>query len=265
VNVLVERGIGLEIVEVADLWEENQEFLRQRLGKSGSTMFGARWILTPEVPVARFNHVSMVRLTPESIPDLVSECGDFFRLHGLPASCILTTPATQPIDLPQRLAGLGFGVETNPVMLWDGTTRPTISDRVTVAPAPHNMAGFVFWLIRQVFFPTMAEKDGKQLRHGVQVTYDVGARNFVAYIGEEPAGVVSLFSRNGMAGIYNMGTLHRFRGRRVAATLMEACLVEARNQGCRYVGLTPTPLGRPMYEKLGFHEVYLERYMVKRF
>jgi len=255
----------VELAVVADLWEENQEFLRQRLGKSESLMFGARWILTPEVPVPRFNHVSMVRVSSESVPDLVSECRDFFQLRGLPAYCFLVTPATQPVNLDHRLSAMGFAMQTNPVMIWDGKTYPSENTSVVVVPAPESMAGLVHWLIRQVFFPSMTDADGQHLRQGVRVTYDIGARNFVAYLDNEPVGVASVFCHRGMAGIYNMGTVHRCRGRGVASALMTACLAEASRQGCRYVGLTPTPVGRPMYNRFGFRELYLERYMAKPF
>lgn len=250
---------------MADLWEENQEFLKQSLGQSNADMFGARWILMPHVPVARFNHVSMVRLEEGRVPDLLMEAHSFFRRRGLPACCILTTPATRPEGLADRLYAMGYTCETNPVMLWDGETRPSVNPAIRVVSAPQSDVNLVFRMIRQIFFPGASDPGAAYLRSGVEVSYEIGSINYVAYSGATPVGVGSLFARGEMGGIYNMGTLPSYRGMRVASTVMAACLSGAEQLGCRYVGLTPTHMGRPLYEALGFREIYQERYFAQRF
>lgn len=250
---------------MADLWEENQEFLKQSLGQSTVEMFGARWVLMPHVPVPRFNHVSMVRLEEERVPDFLMEARAFFRRRGLPACSILTTPATKPAGLADRLYAMGYTCETNPVMLWDGEFRPAVNPGVRVVVAPREQADLVFQLIRQIFFPDSSDPGAAYLRDGVEVSYNIGSLNYIAYSGENPVGVGSLFIRGEMGGIYNMGTLPAFRGRGIASTVMATCLEDAERLGCRYVGLTPTQMGRPLYESLGFREIYQERYFAQRF
>lgn len=256
--------MAVDLAYVADLWEENQECLKQRLGQSDCALFGARWVFMPQVPAPRFNHVSKVRVPVSMVGDLLEECRHFFRARGLSMNCIMTTPATQPADLGDRLYRLGFTTETNPVMVWDGATLPDSPADVRVEEAPGAQAGLVYQLIRQVFFPDASEAAGQHLRRGVDVSYDIGAVNYVAYIGRQPVGAGTLFRRGLMGGIYNMCTLPAYRGRGVATALMEACLQGARAMGCTHVGLTPTTAGRPLYEKLGFREVYQERYFVER-
>lgn len=255
---------GVDLVRVADLWEENQEFLKQRLGQSDADRFGAHWVLMPEAPFPRFNHVSRIRVAAAAVPDLIEEGRRFFRAKGMPINCLMVTPATEPWNLGPQLYRMGFTSETNPVMLWDGTPVVLSHPYVRVQRVPREQAELVFEMIRRVFFPNASPVTMAMGRRGVSVSYDLGAINYVAYWGSRPAGAGMLFCRGPMGGIYNMSTLPEFRGRGVATAIMAACLADARQLGCEHVGLTPTTMGRPLYERLGFREIYQERYFVER-
>lgn len=255
----------MDVIRVADLWEENQEFLKQKLGQSESTHLDARWVLMAQVPFPKFNHVSMIRIPPEGVDELIAACRSFFRHKGLPNCSMLVTPATRPVDLGNRLHRLGFTSETNPVMVWDGKTRMPQPTHIRVEITPPSQAGKFFEVIRQVFFPDTTSETAQGLRRGVDVSYGIGALNYIAYWGALPCGAGTLFCRNGMGGIYNMATLPTYRHKGVATAVMNACLDDALRLGCTHVGLTPTKMGRPLYERMGFQEVYQERYYVERF
>ena len=62
----------MELVQLADLWEENQECLKQHLGRSDSRRFGARWVLMPTVPAPRFCHVSRIRVEEREVEGLLA-------------------------------------------------------------------------------------------------------------------------------------------------------------------------------------------------
>lgn len=254
----------VDLVRVASLWEENQEFLKQRLGHSSESAFGARWVLMPSVPYPRFNHISRIRLAPERVDALVESGRAFFRRHGLPTSCLMVTPATAPPDLEARLYRMGFTSDANPVMIWNGQPVAAPNREVRVERTVSVQAPVVFELMRQVFFPGAAEGTLALGYRGVAVSYDIGATHYLAYLGQRPVGVGTLFPYGEMAGIYNMCTLPGYRGRGVARAILAACLADAKAAGCSLVGLTPTSMGRPLYEKVGFTEVYRELYFVER-
>ena len=258
-------GMPVDLVRIADMWEENQEYLKQHLGQSRYAGYGAKWVLMAHAPYPKFNHTSKVRVHPDEVASLVAESRQFFRLHGLPGCCIMTTPATEPADLTGLLYRMGFMAETSPVMIFRGQHDPPTAPGITVQTARPQQIDLVFDLIRAVFFPEVTEESARWLRRGMEISVEIGAINYVAYRGRQPVGVGSLFVRDGMGGIYNMGTLPHFRGCGVATSVMAACLADARRLGCAEVGLTPTPMGRPLYERLGFEEVYHERYFVERF
>jgi GNAT superfamily N-acetyltransferase len=257
--------VTLNLAHVADLWEENQECLKQRLGQSDSDRFGARWVLMPEAPFPRFNHASRIRIPATEVDDLVAAARTYFRGQGLPICAFMVTPATEPFDLGPRLYRMGFTSETNPVMLWGGTPVDPPNKAVRVELAPPEQSALVFGLLRRVFFPHSTDQTLETGRRGVTVSYAIGARNYVAYLGNRPVGAGMLFCRGGMGGIYNMCTMPECRGRGVATAILARILADAPALGCSYVGLTPTSMGRPLYERLGFLEIYQERYFVQRF
>lgn len=254
----------LDLIRVADLWEENQEYLKQRLGVSERQAFGACWVLMPSVPYPRFNHVSRIRVEEEAVDHLIEEARRFFAGQGLSTSCLMTTPATRPANLGNHLYRLGFTSEANPVMIWDGTPVFLSNPQVSIERTQAAQAPLVFEMIRQVFFPGATAQTLHLGYRGLEVSYELGAFNYLARLGGRPVGAGTLFTRAKMGGIYNMCTLPEWRGRGIARAIMAACLADAAATGCEYVGLTPTSMGRPLYDMLGFREVYQEQYFVER-
>lgn len=250
---------SVDLVRVADLWEQNQEYLKQRLGRSESAIFGAHWVLMPDAPYPRFNHVSCIRIDAEDVNDLLATARLFFQAQGLPTSCLMVTPATQPHDLGTRLGQLGFAAEPNAVMIWDGTPILASPD-VRVERATEDQAPLVFEVIRRIFFAHASESSLAAARRSVKISFEEDAINYLAYWGGQLAGAGMLFPRGEMGGIYNMCTLPQFRGRGVATSILAQCLADAQQRGCTYVGLTPTDQGRALYRHLGFREAYQELY-----
>lgn len=255
----------MTLVQLADLWEENQECLKQHLGESDRAQFGARWVLMPTVPYPRFNHVSRIRIEADQVDDLVVSVRAFFQQNRIPHCTLMTTPATQPTDLGFRLYRMGFVTETNPVMIYRGTPIPA-DDRpdLRVERVEPDQADLFWDLLRQVFFAGASAEMLVAGRQGIDTARAIGAINYIAYLAGRPVGAGTLFPRGAMGGVYNMCTLPRFQRNGVATAVLRACIADATAADCTYVGLTPTPTGRPLYERLGFREIYQERYFSQR-
>jgi GNAT superfamily N-acetyltransferase len=52
----------------------------------------------------------------------------------------------------------------------------------------------------------------------------------------------------------NMYTQPAYRGNRIAPTLFEKLVTEAKERGCHEISLHATDMGRPVYLKFGFKE-----------
>jgi len=58
-----------------------------------------------------------------------------------------------------------------------------------------------------------------------------------------------------VAYLVNMYTLPEYRGRGIAARLLELLVIEAVEKGCGRITLNTSKAGRPVYEKYGFVDV----------
>jgi GNAT superfamily N-acetyltransferase len=77
----------------------------------------------------------------------------------------------------------------------------------------------------------------------------------VVYEHDRPvAGAMLLFS-HGIAGVYWVGTLPDARGRGYADAVMRVITRYAFEHGARLVVLQASPMGDPVYRRLGFREV----------
>ena len=79
---------------------------------------------------------------------------------------------------------------------------------------------------------------------------------FTASAGRQPVGGTAIVLGAGVAGIYGVDVLEKFRRRGIGTALVHAALTHARKQlGQRVAVLAATGLGRGVYSRLGFREV----------
>ena len=79
-------------------------------------------------------------------------------------------------------------------------------------------------------------------------------RNFIATAEGEPAACASVCVKDGVAGIYGVATLERFRRRGIGAAITRAAMAHGAEEGARYALLHATPEGAPIYSRIGFEE-----------
>lgn len=77
---------------------------------------------------------------------------------------------------------------------------------------------------------------------------------FVGYLGAEPACCSALLVTNDMAGVYWVGTPPRFRQRGLGAAITAHAVAAGRRRGCRQACLQASPMGAPVYQRMGFVE-----------
>jgi ribosomal protein S18 acetylase RimI-like enzyme len=90
-------------------------------------------------------------------------------------------------------------------------------------------------------------------------------RGYVGYVDGEPAGSSQLVvNDSGWAGIYYVATVEKMRRRGVGEAMTRHALVEASGLGCQGASLQASPMGRPVYERMGFKVVAEYRTYVPR-
>ena len=75
---------------------------------------------------------------------------------------------------------------------------------------------------------------------------------WVGYISGEPVCTSHLFVDGDTAGIYWVAMAEQHRGRGFGAVITRSAVDEAARRGCCMVGLQASPLGKPVYERMGF-------------
>lgn len=86
---------------------------------------------------------------------------------------------------------------------------------------------------------------------------------FVAYEGSAPLATAFTLVTHGVAGIFWVGTVPTGRGRGLGEAVTRAATNAGFDMGARIAGLTASPMGAPVYRRMGFVEVTRYREWVK--
>lgn len=80
-------------------------------------------------------------------------------------------------------------------------------------------------------------------------------RPVVGYVGDDPVGCSAMLLTGSVAGIYNVAVVPEQRGRGFGAALTWAAVAAGREAGAGVAVLQSTPLGEPVYSRMGFRTV----------
>ncbi|HEX5614089.1 MAG TPA: GNAT family N-acetyltransferase [Acidimicrobiia bacterium] len=82
----------------------------------------------------------------------------------------------------------------------------------------------------------------------------------VAYVDEAPCAAAQVLLSHGIGGVYWVGTTEAARGRGLGEAVTRAVTNRAFEHGAAFVSLQASPMGEPIYRRLGYRELY--RYVV---
>ena len=77
-------------------------------------------------------------------------------------------------------------------------------------------------------------------------------QGFVGYVAGAPVAAAAVYLTHGVAGIGWVGTVSAHRGHRYAEAVTWAAVREGFRRGAHLANLQASPLGRPVYERMGF-------------
>jgi GNAT superfamily N-acetyltransferase len=216
------------------------------------------WWQITSIPNADFNYVGRARLAPEqadgAIADVIERCG----ARRVPAQWC-TGPATRPIDLPARLLAHGFTLAGEDVGM--AVDLQAFDDSL---PAPeglyiervHDRAGLEAWsrlAPKPPADPAIVAAYVDLFTH-----FGIGPEGpFHLYVGwwrDEPVAISSLLTAVGVGGVYYVITAPQARRRGIGTAMTLAALRTARALGYRVGVLQASPMGEPVYRRLGFKE-----------
>ena len=212
-----------------------------------------------------FNVIALTRFAPDAIDRRVAETIETARATGRPFTWWIDPFA--PAGLAQRLEAAGLK-ETGrmPIMRADlraevefGPVLGELEIRRVTTEEEFAVFARVVAAIWQPPAPTVVEFFGKAAKRILGLgdgtlgdSAEVPSRVFVGYLDGVPICTAQAELVNGVAGLYNIVTAagHRMRGFGRAMTV--AAMRAARDEGYRTVVLEASPMGEPVYRRLGF-------------
>jgi GNAT superfamily N-acetyltransferase len=204
-------------------------------------------------------HADLSARSPAAVDAAIEEAIGRFRAWGVPGTWHVG-PTTRPADLGARLLAHGFrGGEGDLSMAADLETLEALHREQTVAPGLHvervaDAAGLETWARIRGLDPEGAAESRWVAAMYARIGLGDATpwRHFLAWLDGAPVATASLFLAAGVAGVYFVLTVPAARRRGVGAAITLAALDAARARGYRIAVLGSSPMGEPLYRRLGF-------------
>jgi len=229
----------------------------------GATLYEDQELLwfTTGLPYGMFNAVLHTHLTAERVDAKIDEILGYFQAHQLPVSWIIR-PSTQPANLGTYLEAHGF----THIMDKSGMAADLSALNEDI-PAPpdlrieeirnEEMLKQLLIIESQGFgSPEAVSKVYYDTYVNIGLSKDLPWQHYLGLLNDEPVAISSLLLHAGVAGIYGVATIPEARRQGIGAAMTLAPLREARRRGYRIGILSPSEMGRGVYERIGFWECY---------
>ena len=211
------------------------------------------------IPLPMFNTVTDARFAPDTVDRRIEEVLRPFRERGIDMTWRVGSTSS-PGDLVDRLVAHGLRIdELLPVMAlrldgWHpeppapGVAVNAVEDvaafrtAVDIVITAFEMPAALGPVLVDRFASDAIAKDGMQ-------------RVFLATLDGRPVATSLGVLEGDVIGIYNVATLPDSRGRGAGRTVTGAAVADGRARGAVAAVLETSPLGRPVYERMGFLDV----------
>ncbi|HML21708.1 MAG TPA: GNAT family N-acetyltransferase [Aggregatilinea sp.] len=198
--------------------------------------------------------------TPDAVTlEAIDAAHEFFAAYQAAWSVVYTDtymPAARDV-----LIACGFYRRwSSPLMVLDGLPRPLAPNRL-VTPLRATTLHHLHDVARVMSDAFLTDRATNQRIARPEMLDHPAVSHYLIYDGGLPAACATVARSGDWAGIWNVGTVPRFRHKRYATTIMLALLDDLRASGCTTTMLMASPSGQPLYERLGYHIIGTTSYM----
>jgi GNAT superfamily N-acetyltransferase len=241
--------------------EENLDAFLESLVTSGEFDAGSDpdvWSYWSDVAFPLFNGIGRARFAPGTVESRAREVVASFVQRGLPFMW-WATPSGHAEELVPVLGDLGMGCELVPGMFTalDGEIDQRTPRGVTLREVPG--AEMVEVMVAGFAMPMDLVPAFHKFLAGLDPTQMV---NVVAAVDGEDVGCGTMLQTGETAGLYNIATVDKARGRGVGYAVTAALMNAGRARGATHSILHASAQGLPVYQRLGFEEVCMTRQFV---
>jgi Acetyltransferase (GNAT) domain len=197
--------------------------------------------------------------------ELVRRARDFFAARGRGFSIWVRAGRTEDDDLQAAAEAAGFkAIYEMPEMLLGAalpSEPPPAGTELRRLSSENEVPDF--WEVAKQAYATNGfppEVFAGYTDHAGLLSENVAA--FIARVDGEPVSIAMTIVSHGVAGIYWVGSLERARGGGLGRAVTVAATNAGFAMGAEIASLQASPMGRPIYAKLGYEFVYDYRLLI---
>ena len=212
------------------------------------------------IPEAIFNGVYRPCLDPSQVEQVVDDTQRALQRWNAPMLWWLG-PDTQPSDLGQRLersgathAGLTPGMAIDLFELSEDLHTPE-SFTCKLVEGPKESEIWAEIGAKGTGFSSQGQQALVEIDRKIGVFPDGCYRRYIGYDQGRPVASSAMVLHSGVAGIYAVATLPEARRKGIGDAMTRIPLLAACQQGYRIGTLQASSMGRPVYQRMGFHDV----------
>ena len=239
------------LADLNENWVEWLHFTAEHAAGGVSRTFGAIRCSSVGVPIPLFNQAFVFA---EPVPDDLASATSWLSARNVPF-CV-----TAPDSVASAVADMAESVGLDPT----ATTQPgmalsPLSDLreadcdVEMLPVADAAQLTDFAVVAAEAFGAPLEAAGTLAP--ASSLADDRCSWFVGYVDGDPAACGQLLRSDDVAGVYSIGVRERFRRQGLGAAITTRVLVTGRELGCTIGVLQASPMGEPVYERMGFDTV----------
>jgi hypothetical protein len=249
-GVPAERAALLRVMDL-NMWEMFREIVR--LGRGGQLVEHETFTMAVSPHGNFFHNMVMIR-GPVDVGVLLAAVQDLYADHNRPFSIWTRPHADEAVEAALRERGF-MQIIAMPAMalLGDPGTRcepPGLEIRpVTDDRGRHDYLEVTAEAYAVYQQPRELTEDAFASLESVCAPHIQG---FVGYVADAPVAAAAVYLTHGVAGIGWVGTLSAHRGQRYAEAVTWAAVREGFRRGATLASLQASPMGRPVYERMGF-------------
>lgn len=246
-----------ELADLNDNWAAWLQFTAEHAAGGGSRTLGAIRCSSVGVPMPLFNQAFV--FDEPAVDDLV-RATSWLSERNVPFWVTAPESVAPAVADMAEAAGLDPTATTMPGMAYAplaGLPADADADVREVTHSAHlgdfaSVAGEAFG----------APPEAAATLAPASTLDDDRCRWFVGYVDGDPAACGQLLRTTDVAGVYAIGVRERFRRRGLGAAISRAVLAAGRDLGCSIGVLQASPMGDPIYRRMGFETVTRYRLFV---
>ncbi len=234
-----------------NMWEMFRDIIRT--GRGGEVRETGALTMCVSPHGTSFHNMTMVRDTVE-VDTLVAAVRDFYVRHDRVFSIWTRAHADPALEAALQARGFVQLVSLPGMALLDDPGTRCAPPGLEIRPAVDHQGRRDYLRVTAEAYATFQQPEAMadDSFAALESVCAPHLQGFVGYVAGAPVAAAAVYVTHGVAGIGWVGTVPAQRGHRYAEAVAWAAVREGFRRGGAFANLQASPMGRPVYERMGF-------------